>query len=246
MERSRVSRERAVPLALASALALVFVFGTSLAPRARDFFVNVAAPKASDTYASLSRDALSKRLEDAEAELSKVKYQATLYGLLAEENSKLRIVAHAAASSQGIVGRVVARPPRTLYDTLLLDRGRASGVGENDTVIYEGVALGKIISVGETSSTVELFSSPGVLHDAILGEPKAVAVAHGLGGGAFEVSVPRGVGVFSGDPVRAPGSESLVLGIVVAVTVEKTDVSEMVHFASPISLADIDFVQIIK
>lgn len=232
-------------IALAS-LVIVFVFSSSIGSFTRGIVANVVAPRAkADEYSALSKNALIARLSDADADLKRIQYQALLYSLLADENASLRDSAGAVATPHGVTARVIARPPRTNYDTLLIDVGKSGGINENDVAIYQGVVLGRISAVDSNSATVTLFSSSGVSHDVILGDPRAVAVAKGLGGGAFEVSVPQGVKVALGDSVRFPATESLVAGVVQSISAEVRDVSQTIRFTIPFSFSELDFIRII-
>lgn len=193
----------------------------------------------------LPKNVLASRLRDAERELSRTRYQSVLFSLLAEENRRLRDAADAASLTAGVTARVLARPPQTQYDSLLIDQGEAQGVSLDDVVVFEGIALGRIVSTAQATSVVELFSSPGTEHDVLLGNPVAVSIARGLGGGSFELSVPQEVAVEKGDTIRFPGTESLLAGIVVQVFSEPAGISKTVRFASPISISELDFVRVI-
>ena len=232
-------------IALAS-LVLVFVFSSSIGSFTRGIVSNIVAPRTkSDEYSALSKNALIARLNIADAELKRIQYQALLYSLLANENASLRESVSAVATPRGVTARVIARPPRTNYDTLLIDAGEMGGIHENDVAVYQGVVLGRISALDSNSATVSLFSSSGVSHDVILGDPRAVAVAYGLGGGAFEVSVPQGVKVAVGDSVRFPATESLIVGVVQSISAQTRDVSQTVRFTIPFSFSELDFIRII-
>ncbi len=220
----------------------VFFYGGSFV---RGVFATLVSGAPNLEYAALSRSALISRLTDAERGLSHIKYQALLYALLVEENEKLRKAAHRSESPAGVVGRVLSRPPRTHYDTLLIDVGREQGVSVHDLVIFDGVALGTVVTSDSRVSVVSLFSTPGSETDVTIGTPQAFAVARGMGGGAFEVFVPQGISVLSGDVVRFPATESLVLGMVTDVSHVSTDVLQKVRVRASRALADLDFVRII-
>ncbi len=247
MDRSPDSRKRLVEGGFAAlVLILVIVFASPIALYLRDIFVNVSAPRESDAeYASLSRGALVARLKDAENELSIVRFQSVLYGLLSDENMKLREILNAPVAPKGVLARVLSRPPRTVYDTLLVDQGASAGIQKNDLVVYQGIALGRVASVGERSALVQLFSSAGTEADVILGTPEAITVAQGLGGGAFEIFVPQGISVSAGDSVRIPGTQSLLLGVIAGVSSKPTDSSQRVSVRSPVSFANLDFIEVI-
>jgi cell shape-determining protein MreC len=212
----------------------------------RAFFVDAISPLTPGRYESLSRNEMIVRLAGAEQELDRIRYQGVLYELLLAENAELkRAVAPASGFASIVPARVIARPPRTHYDTLVLDAGAEAGIRENDVVAVSGIALGRIASVDSRSSLAQLFSSPQLEHDVVLGEPQAVAIATGLGGGAFEVELPQEVQVNPGDAVRIPRSETLVLGIVVEIEGEATDATKTVRFRSPASVYALDYVSVL-
>ncbi|MDE2079031.1 MAG: rod shape-determining protein MreC [Patescibacteria group bacterium] len=247
--RSRDSKRRLwQPFAAFGALVLVLILGTAIAPFIRNSAVSLIAPSTASTspYAGLSRDALIQRLSADDAKLQNIGYQAILYGLLADENAKLRALLNAPAAEKGITARVVARPPRTLYDTLLVDQGAAAGVAVGDLAVLDGIALGKVVTAGTHTATISLFSSPGTGVDALIGTPPAIVVAHGVGGGAFELSVPHGVTITVGDTVRFQNSAGLLLGVVAGIDAKPTDALQTVYVYSPISLSSLDFVEILS
>ena len=249
MDRSRDSRGRVQRMgAAALVLVVVLFFSSSVAPYVRGMFLSIFAPKSDaqhvEQYAGLSRDALMSRLADAEKQLSSVQYQSVLYALLADENAKLRQALHDTRASRSILARVLLRPPRSAYDTLLIDQGTASLVSVGDSVSYQSIALGKIVSTGANTSLVQLFSSSGTDQDVILGKPSAIAVSHGMGGGAYELVIPQSVAVSVGDSVKLSGADSLLAGIVSGVSSKPNDTSQTVRVRLPVSFADLDFVEI--
>jgi cell shape-determining protein MreC len=247
MVRSRDSKARFLKILGAGlVLFLALAFSKPVAPYARALAANLFAPRAADTeLAALSKDALIARVKSDEAALSGVKYQTVLYASLVAENAKLRNLLNAPHAADALVARVVSRPPETLYDTLLIDQGSAAGVKEGNLVEYEGIALGRVTSVGQGTAVVKLFSSPGDETDALLGTPGAIAVAKGMGGGAFELSVPQGVTLAVGDAVGANASHALLLGTVSGISAKPSDASQTVYVRSPVSLSDLDFIEIV-
>lgn len=246
MGQSRASSRPFAKLLFAFvACVLVVTFGTPLRTYVRGVFATFAPRVTDEMYAGLSNAELVERLKKTEAELESVRYQSVLYGLVVEENRELSEASSLQSFSKVIPARVLSRPPQTVYDSLLLDRGTDSGIKEKDLVAIEGVALGRIVSVGNSFSTVQLFSTAGATHDAILGIPRAVAVVTGLGGGSFSVSLPRSVTVDVGEPVRIPNSETLIIGRVVSVEGAGTDATQIAYIASPVSMQSLDFVSII-
>lgn len=219
-------------------------FGPTLSHFARSFYVNIRAVH-SDAYEGYSTDALKNELVQRDAELQRVRYQAILYNMLVSENLALRNVTGAGQISEGIITRVLSRPPQSNYDTLIVDKGLEDGVKEDDLAIFQDFALGRVVAVDQNSASIQLFSSPGIQKDALAGTPHAVVVVTGQGGGAFEFSVPQGVTVLKGDVVRLPSPSSLGFAIVMNTTVNARDTSVIVRAAQPFSFSELDFIRLV-
>lgn len=246
MGRSQVSDSKALPVFFGVLLLSVVVFfaGNFQAP-VRAFFAHYLTGPANQDYAALSRSEIEQRLSEAEDALERVKYQSVLYGLLVEENASLRQATDVESITTAVPARVLSRPPRTHYDTLIVGAGSATGIAVHDIAVWNGILLGEVTQVSASSATVDLYSSPGSEHDVILGTPSAVAIARGVGAGAFEVEIPQGVEVTAGEVVRASTDETLIIGTVVSVSGSATDATKTVHVAVPISMNAIDFVSLI-
>lgn len=118
----------------------------------------------------------------------------------------------------GIVAGVIARPPTSPYDTLVLGKGSESGVTLGMEAFGPGgVPIGVISSVLKDFSQVTLFSTPGVATAGWVGQHSLPLTLVGAGGGAFRASMPRAANVAVGDVVSVPGPGRLSLGSVVRV-----------------------------
>ena len=246
--RSRTSeRGRVLSALLLIALIAFIFFGPRMGPYVQSSFASLLRwGNQGGAYEGVNREALAERLAAAETELSRIRYQAYLYELVSKENAELRNVSSVESFSKAVPARVLARPPRTHYDTLVVDAGAASGVEVNDLVVRNGALLGTIVSVGPATATAKLFSSPGNSFDAVLGDPQAVAVAKGVGGGAFEIALPQNVAISPGEPMRAQHSDTLIVGVVVSSTAKPSDATQTVYVKSPVSMQELDYVSIVR
>lgn len=119
---------------------------------------------------------------------------------------------------------VLAHPPETPYDLLIIDVGRAQGVEVGDRVsLPESGALGKVAEVGEKISKVNLYSSSGEKTGAILERKHVPITLEGVGGGTFKFSVPRDISIEVGDKILLPGLRTELVGVVVQVELTPTD-----------------------
>jgi cell shape-determining protein MreC len=124
----------------------------------------------------------------------------------------------------GIVAGVVARPPVSPYDVLILDTGTNAGVKVGARVEGAGgVPLGIIAATTNTSARALLYSSPGKVTSAWLGEERLPLEVTGVGSGGFRASVAREVAVKEGDLLYFAGPGAVPSGIVVDASTDPSD-----------------------
>ena len=126
-------------------------------------------------------------------------------------------------SETDILAGVLARPPISPYDVLVIDRGTDHGVVSGASVFGNGgVPLGTIAATTNRTSRVLLYSAPGRETPAWIGATRIPVTLVGEGSGAFSSLVPREVAVLVGDEIYVSGPGALPVGIVREV---KTDPS---------------------
>lgn len=117
-----------------------------------------------------------------------------------------------------IIAGVVARPPMSPYDTLMLAAGREDGVALGmEAFGAGGVPVGIVTSVLDDFSRVTLFSSSGVTMSGWVGRENTPLSIVGAGGGAMQAVVARAADVAPGDVVFMPGPGMLPVGSVLRV-----------------------------
>lgn len=172
-------------------------------------------------------------------------YQAVLYQEAIEENARLSALLALPQDEVIAIGTVVARPPQTLYDTLLVRIDPVSGVASGDEARFQGMPLGKVSSVSGATASVLLYSSPGASTEVKVGDPPAIVVLQGLGGGAFDFVVPRAVAIVPGDLVTGSAGSG-VIAIVRSITVEEGRASARVYASAPVSMSDLVYVEFVR
>jgi cell shape-determining protein MreC len=231
--------------ALVVALVVVVLVVLFLTAWIRDLVVRArVGSEALVGYALTPRSVLIERLDRAESALLKGALSAALYEHTVRERDALRAELALRPESAYAVARVASAPPRTHYDTLAIARGAEDGVLEGDVATHEGVAFGTVSALSPHAAVVELYSSPGRAFDIALGEPRAITVVRGLGGGALEATVPDSVLVEVGDPVEEPVS-GLVFGTVRHVEKRAVDTTLRVRIALIVSPATLTHVSLI-
>jgi cell shape-determining protein MreC len=195
-------------------------------------------------YALVPRAVLIDRLSAREDELQRVRYQSILYETQAGALAALEKETLLRPSTAYGSARVVAVPPRTHYDTVLIAAGTEQGVRLGDIVTIEGIAVGQVTDVSDQSALAQLYSSPGAEHDAVIGSERAIVVTQGLGGGALETSVPGGVSIARGDAVVDPRT-GLVFAYITEVVERDIDTSVLVRMTLPFAVNDLRYVSLI-
>jgi len=205
---------------LALAFAVLALFVRLLAP---NFFLYALTPafRAADILAAKNHAFLSS-FQDAAALAARNERLMDENTALANENRALaekimsfdEIVGAQDSKKNldsGILAGVVARPPESPYDTLILAAGAGAGVALGyGAFAVGGVPIGAVSTLTADFSRVTLFSSPGVVTRGWVGRERAPIDIRGAGAGAMRASLSRSAGIALGDTVFAPGPGSVV------------------------------------
>ncbi len=182
------------------------------------------------------RNELEAEIVGLKEELAAQSGDRATIGKLAAENEELRALLGDMPDERILAG-VIARPPRTPYDVLVLDRGSDHGVKEGAIVYHvRDHALGIIGRVFPRMSLVTLFSSPGVESTVYLYGSDVYAYAYGEGGGAIRISLPQGIVVNEGDPVVLPSLHMGDLGVVERVVSVPTQPEQSAYLTFPVPI----------
>lgn len=163
--------------------------------------------------------------------------------ILVAENEELKGIK---VGKNSLVATVLLHPGFSPFDTLLVSRGASAGVELGDLVLYHSLVIGEISEVNPTTSRVVLFSMGDKTFPVRIGKNRVEAEARGLGGGTFEVRLPKNVPIENGDPVLLSADKPRVFGRVEDIEVEESDAFQRILFALPININNIDFVTIEK
>lgn len=193
-----------------------------------------------------SKQTLLRENANLEKEMRDLSIKLLDRNLLYEENLALKERLGRGNYGQTVFARVLAKPSKSLYDTLVIDIGRREGVEKGDTVLYENsIMIGTIAAVFETTSVVKLFSSSGEDIDVTIGSKGIPAVAKGHGGGNFEIMIPRDAQISKGDSISAPSLVLHLLGVVEYIEEKPNDPLLRILFKSPVPLFEIEAVDVL-
>ena len=129
-----------------------------------------------------------------------------------------RLLGDRTDASEGILAGVLARPPVSPYDTLVVDQGERAGVSAGMRAEGPGgIALGVVESASAGSARVILYSAPGKETESWVGEARIPVTLVGESAGAMSAVVARDAGIVPGDLVYVAGPGARPVGTVISV-----------------------------
>lgn len=176
-------------------------------------------------------------------------YQAS-YLLLAAENRRLReVLGRGDQAVAPSIARVLTAPVGFPYGVLLIDLGRENSSRElklGDQVRVAGeILLGRLVEINQSSAKVQLAAAAGEVTPVVIGTDNLAAIATGLGGGNFSLTLPRGINITEGELIKVVlGGEELLLGTVAKIMAAPSDPFQEIIFKSPVNVNEIREVEI--
>jgi len=186
-----------------------------------------------------SKKELTDDVNRLSSELERAKALLLDREILLSENRILNEQLGRAKEQKGrLVGAILRAPPKSLYDTAVIDIGLEDGVRNGDLALSGSAVLGMVGKVFARTSLVEFFSTAGKKTEVvILHDDKAIPVeADGRGGGEFRATLPKEVSIIVGDRVVMPGLSLLLFATVEAIDGSDTDSFQIVRFKNPVSI----------
>lgn len=118
--------------------------------------------------------------------------------LYQQENNSLReLLGVKEESPNNIVAQVIAHPPATVYDTLLVRFGeQQNNIFVGMPVFYGSMYIGTVESIEADNALIRLATSDTLTQEVYVNEETILLT--GKGGGTFEVTVPKGFEIAKG------------------------------------------------
>ena len=199
-------------------------------------------------YLFFSKKNLLKENEEIKSRIDELTLSMANYNSILDENKKLKeILGRKNENSNFILAAVLAKPNRSLYDTLLIDIGSKDEIFIGDLVFALGnVPIGRVAEVFEKSSKVILFSTSKEKTEVVISGRDSFMEIIGRGGGNFEMILPRDFVLEEKTEVVLPGMKAQVVAISEGVISDPRDAFKKVLFKSPVNIQELKFVQIQK
>lgn len=174
--------------------------------------------------------------------------QNSMINELIKENRELKTMLHkTATSSTPYLSYILKKPPFTAYDSYIIDTSNYKNISIGDKVYaIPHILLGEVVEKNGSYAKVKLYSSYGEKFDVVIGRNNIQATAHGLGGGTFEVILPKDIKVYEGDSVVIPDLEVSIFAIVKRVTVDPARAFSTILFSQPVNIYEQKWVIVYK
>ena len=190
---------------------------------------------------SLSDENEDLKLKQRESEAKILNHNA----LLGENENLKEILGRKRENTNLVLGAVLGRPNRSLYDTFILDVGTGDGVRNGDMVFALGsVPVGRIVEANPDSSKAILFSKSGTKTEVVAPGSNAYFEIIGRGGGNFEMILPRDFVLQKNEAVTLPGIYPYVVGVVESIISDPRDSFTKALLVSPVNIQELKFVQV--
>jgi cell shape-determining protein MreC len=156
---------------------------------------------------------------------------------LREENDELKAKLGRSPEFSYMLTQVLASPPVSPYDTFIIDVGEDNGSVLGMDAFTDGdFKVGTITRVWKRSSLVTLSSAPESTLSVTVGSNAIPAVARGVGGGNFRITLPKGVDVKIGDLVNIPALAPMYAGIIMAIDKPEGSSLESLFISLPLNI----------
>ena len=193
------------------------------------------------------KGSLVKENDSLKNELAAMQARLSERDMLARENEELKAAYGRSGGANFVLAAVLAKPPKSPYDTLVIDGGEQIGFAIGQTVYANGeTPIGTIESVLADSAVVRLYSSAGEKTEVRL-DPSSVDITLvGRGGGSYMANVPHELSVAEGSVAVSKGIDPSIIGKFEKVTSDSRDAFQTLVFSSPVNMSELSFVQVRK
>ena len=252
------SNIKVVTFILVAIFLFIFIFGSAMMYSSfsgsslflsKPFFTfgqNISARFSSwGTYFE-SKKSINSENEKLKLENMELSARLSNYQILENENKELKEIFERKGNRNFILGNILVKPNRSLYDTLILDVGENMGVKVGQKVYAYGyVPLGYVGEVYDNTSKIILYSTSREKVDVIVSSSGTTLSASGRGNGNFEMILPRDFDISVGEVIYLPGTVQ-TLATVSGIISDPRDSFKKALLKSPVNIFELRFVEVEK
>ncbi|MEA2701946.1 MAG: rod shape-determining protein MreC [Candidatus Parcubacteria bacterium] len=156
-----------------------------------------------------------------------------------------RLLGNRTERAGGVLAGVLARPPVSPYDVLVVDQGSDAGVRIGATAYGSGgVPLGTVTSADARSARVTLYSHTGNVTEGWAGASRIPVKLTGTGAGGFDAEIPGTAGALVGDEIFVPGPGALPIAVITEVVTDPSSPSVVLRIRSQVNPFSLTWVTI--
>lgn len=182
-----------------------------------------------------------------EDEISLLRSKEIDYDILLKENQDLKNQLGRKGGAVRILAKVLSKPPRSPYDTFVLDIGSNQEVAlGNKVYTSDNVIIGVIKNITPRTSLVELFSSGSSKQEAVLSRTGTNFTLVGRGGANFVLEVPKDTDILWGDIFMYSTLSSSIIGSVYYIDTNSQSAFKTAYIKVPGNVFSSDWVQVEK
>ncbi len=173
----------------------------------------------------------NKTLQD---EVTALTLKQADYDILFKENDDLKTQFGRSNDRTRVIARVLSKPPRSPYDTFVIDAGSAEGISiDNEVYLSGNVLIGTVSSVTTHTSVVSLFSTADTKQEVVLERTGASFEIVGAGGANFTLEVPKETDIMWGDVFTYPSITPSIIGSVYYIDVNSQSSFKKIYIRMP-------------
>lgn len=166
-----------------------------------------------------------KELEEVERDLGRIKFY----------------------EEEPILAKVIFRPPKVLFDSLIIDLGKESGLEKNMKVVAYGyIFIGRVKEVYQNSSKVKLISKYNHEENVFLENAGFSAIARGQGNYELMIELPSSLEIEVGERVYTLSPQPYLIGLIEKIEKSETDPLQKLHLTFPFNFNELKSVFIVR
>ncbi|MCC6520964.1 rod shape-determining protein MreC [Candidatus Nomurabacteria bacterium] len=193
------------------------------------------------------KSSLIKENELLKSELAEKESFLADYASVLAENIKIKSLLGRTNTESTILGTILVKPNRSVYDTLILDIGSDDGVRVDTKVYVDGIIyVGDITSVTDKTARVTLLSTADKVTQVSIDGNDTTLDLVGNGGGSFEMNVPKGFELIEGVQVSSLGLRKHPIAIAEKVISDPREPIQKILLRSLVNIQEVRFVQVEK
>ncbi len=182
------------------------------------------------------------------SELARLERETFMLNALEADNEKLHEqLGYTAPTSGYISAAILHNVLLAAHDVFIIDVGSEQGVRDNMLILTpEGIAIGYVSKVFETTAVARRFSAPTTNIDVVIESASTTqhATLVGYGSGTMKLTVPRDVALEKDDTLLLPMLSTHPIATVASIQVSPEDAYKTAYLRSPVNMYELRFVYI--